>query len=162
MKNFKYSALIFLLVAGVVGFLFWRWWHVRILKPELPLPTPVATPAKSSLTTLLSHMRPLADDEKTLELKASATGVSGLVRYSISGNTITYTVFLLTDEEPKEDLFLWISTPMDTQLIGKFENGKGGLLISGEISKKLLPAVFKVAPKKGGQMGTIILSGSLE
>lgn len=156
------TLLFFFLVIGSVGFLFSRWWRARTIKlvvPEVAL-TPTKSPSVSSLGPLLSHMQPLAADEKVIELKATKEGFSGVVRYSEEEKKISFTTFLLIPE-PTKDLYLWIMTAKETVSLGKFEDGKGGLLLSGKIDQSQLPVVFIVAPKVNNGAQDWLLSGSL-
>ncbi len=161
-KTLATLIFLFLLLAGV-GFLFSRWWHSRTSKLTLSQAevTPTPVPTTSSLNQLLSHMRPLADDEKTLELKPLSEDVSGLVRYLSVGNKLSFTAFILLTQERQGNLFLWVMTNQKTQNLGKFENAKGGLLVFGEIDKSSLPIVFVVAPEVNLAPGKWLLSGNL-
>ncbi len=155
------AVLLFFLVVGGMGFLFSKWWRDRTVGLALPQVTASPAPRTSNLSSLLARMRPLADDERTFELSSKADWISGLVRYSEEGSQISFTVFLLPIRELDSDLFLWIKTGDKVISYGVFENGKGGLLVSGSIEKKALPVQFLVAPKVNNQMGEAILSGEL-
>lgn len=154
--------LFFLLVIGA-SFLFSRWWRERTGKLSITQVSSTATPKpkSSNLASLLSRMRPLADDEKTIELESRKDGLSGLVRYTKEQNQIIFTVFLLPTEEISDDLFLWVTTGDLTREYGQFEEGKGGLLLSGKLSDNSLPAEFKIGTKVKNQIGQVFLSGTM-
>lgn len=157
------ALLLFFLVMGGMGFLFSRWWRERTGKLTLPevAVSPIPSPISSNLASLLARMRPLQDNEKTLELQSQVEGISGLVRYLEENGNLTFTVFLLPTEEIKENLFLWVKLAGETTAYGRFENGKGGLLVSGELIQPGLPIEFIVAPQAKGERGETWLSGVL-
>jgi hypothetical protein len=162
-KSLTALLLFFLLVLGM-SFLFSRWWRDRTGKLSITQvsSTPTPKPKSSNLASLLSRMRPLADDEKTFELESRQDNLSGLVRYTEEQGQITFTVFLLPTESISQDLYLWVTTGDQTREFGLFEDGKGGLLLSGKLNSNLLPAEFKIASKVKNQIGEIFLSGIMK
>lgn len=158
------ATLLFFLIAGGMGFLFSRWWRERTGRLTLAeiaaIPTP--SPVSSNLTSLLARMRPLADNEETIELIPRVEGMTGLVRYFKDKGLVTFTAFLLPTQDLSAPLYLWIKTGSETLLLGMFASNKGGLLISGTLESEQLPAEFMVAPKLKTQMGEVVLSGILQ
>lgn len=151
-----------LLFVGVTGFLFSRWWRGRTTQLSLPVLSPTPFAQTTTLGTLLTHLRPLSSSEQTRELVSKTTDVSGLVRYTKSNSSVSFTVFALIPPGVVSDLHVWRLSADGEKDLGALREEKGGWLLDGALRPEELPLSIRIAPRIAGRPGRALLEGSIE
>lgn len=162
MKKLLVVCVFFFLFVGIAGFLFARWWRLRTSELVLPVRSLEPTSQPATLGSLLTHMRPLAPNEKTVELTPRTTDVSGLIRYTKQGSMISFTVFTIIPPGVVTDIHVWRAKGDKEIDIGALYEGKGGLLLDGDVRPDELPVTVRIAPMSLGKPGRILLEGIIE